>query len=356
MVACSRPATVLPPVVVDLEPNVGRAQLELVVDACNEVITEAECLPRGAELEQAPRAVAVVRPRGPHGASVRIEVRLLDSGRSLVRSLRFTRSDPERERWRSVGLAIATLVGEARRLEGEESESAEAEPPPPPLPEPEPEPEPPQQPRREPRPEPEAAPEPAPGVEVVEEDDEEPGARDAAAAEDARARRAPRGVFIGVGVLVGPALDDGSWRGGGSVRGGWATDAGWVLLGEASYAARAFEADAYTASWLALSLGAGRHFALADALGLTLSAQLGVQRLELEAALAGERQATSAYNPRLTLGGELWWVPGNKLGVWGAVQAHTIFRRSDLVVAGARTVSTWPVDVSGALGLGWWID
>src|SRR5262245_9780545 len=117
----------LPPVVVDLGPEVGRPQLEIVLEACNEAIARGVCVPEGAGGEEAPRALAVARAADRTVRVVRIEVRLPgDDGASFVRELRFARRDPVSERWRTVGLAIATLVGEGEQRAREEDADTSA--------------------------------------------------------------------------------------------------------------------------------------------------------------------------------------------------------------------------------------
>jgi hypothetical protein len=323
---------VLPPIVVDLGPNVAAAELQHVLEACNEVVAEGACLPQGEPGAEEPRAIAVARTEDRAARVVQIEVRLLHSEQPpLVRRLRFTREDPARERWRSVGLAIATLVGEGQRAEQEQEARAAGEP--------------------EAGQEPPAAPPPAPPPPPVQaaatRDDPEQ------AVEPARPVIPLDGVFIGVGVFGGPALDDGSARVGASLRGGWSSPAGFCVLGSASYSVRAVGTSSFSVSWLSLEAGVGYRFWLTDELSAALGLQVGVQQLRFEASARGEQSSRAVYNPLATLGVDGWWLPWPGFGFWAALDVHTIGRKSELFVVDTLTVSTLPLDVTGLLGVGW---
>jgi hypothetical protein len=327
---------VLPPIVVDLGPNVAPAEVQYVLDACNEVVAEGECVAEGTQgLVDAPRALAIARNADRRGRSVRIEVRLTDAEqRSLVRTLLFTPEDPARERWRSVGLAIATLVGEGQRAEAAE-QAARAASEPAPATEPAA-----TEPPVEPPPPP---PEPASEVRaatVVVEDEREPVVP-------------LDGIYIGVGVFGGPALDDGSGRVGVSLRGGWASPAGFSVLGSASYSVRATSGDEFAVSWLSFTAGLGYRLWLTDWFTAAVNAQAGVQQLRFEATQGGVINETQVVNPLVSLGVDGWWLPWQHFGIWLALEGHTIFRRSELFVGDTLSASTQLVDFTALLGVGW---
>lgn len=161
------------------------------------------------------------------------------------------------------------------------------------------------------------------------------------------------GVFIGIGVLGGPALDDGSGRVGASLRGGWVSHAGLMLLGSASYSMRAASSNTIDVAWLSFEAGVGYRFWLSDELSLGLSAQAGLQSLRFEASARSVVRAESVLNPVATLGVDGWWLPWPGFGLWLALDAHSIGRKSELFVADTLAVSTLPVDVTGLLGIGW---
>lgn len=325
----------MPPIVVDLGPQVTRAELQYVLDACNEVVAEGVCLPQGEISLDQPRAVALVKRRAQW---VEIEVRLSDGEQPpLLRTLRFTREDPPRERWRSVGLAIATLVGEGQRAEQAEQAAREAEAP---VSAPEPAE---AEPAASAPPPVVTQPAPRPPPPVV--------APPAARAEDEVL--AQHGVFIGVGVFGGAALDDGTGRLGASLRGGWLSRSGILLLGSASYSLRAVSDDTLDVTWLAFEAGVGYQFTLSNELSLGLSVQAGIEQLRFEASAGGVESSTSVRNPVLTLGVDGGWQPWHAFGFWLALDAHSIGRKSELFVADTLVVSTLPVQVTGLLGIRW---
>ena len=332
------PRPVLPPIVVDLGPQVTRAELQYVLDACNEVVADGVCLPKGDASLEEPRAIAIAKRTA---SVIEIEVQLMDSQQPpLLRTLRFTREDPARERWRSVGLAIATLVGEGQRAEEEAVQAArEAEAPAsatePAQAPPEPSPAPPVV---------AAAPSPAPPV-VAESPPQ--------AARDQDEVIAQHGVFLGVGAFGGSALDDGSGRLGASLRGGWLSRSGILLLGSASYSLRAGSDDALDVTWLAFEAGVGYSVSLSNQLSLGLSVQAGVEQLRFEASAGGVESSTSVLNPVLTLGVDGGWQPWDAFGFWVALDAHSIGRKSELFVADTLVASTLPVQVTGLLGIRW---
>lgn len=326
----------LPPIVVDLGPNVAAAEIQYVLEACNDVISGSECVAEGSQsLVDTPRALAIARNVDRRGRAVRIEVRLMSSEQPpLVRTLRFTPEDPARDRWRSVGLAIATLVGEGQRAEEAEQAAREASEPEPAAPEPAPPP---------PRPPPPAPPPPPSEPREV-----------TVVIEDERVPVVPLdGVYLGAGVFGGPALDDGSGRIGVSVRGGWASPAGFSLLGSASYSVRATSGDEFTVSWLSFEAGAGYRLWLTDSFTAGVNLQAGVQQLRFEATDEGAVSSTSVVNPLLTLGVDGWWLPWQDFAFWLALDAHTIFRKSELFVADTLSARTQAVDFTGLVGVGW---
>jgi hypothetical protein len=328
------PEPMLPPIVVDLGPHVTPTELAYVLAACNEVVATGACLPKGEATLVAPRALAIAKRAE---RVVEIEVRLSGSEQPpLVRTLSFTQEDPPRERWRSVGLAIATLVGEGQRAEAAVQAAREAESPGSTV---------------EP-----AETEPA-ETEPAETEPRAPVAADDLPAAVHEGAQVPRqgGVFVGLGVFGGPALDDGSGRVGASLRGGWLSRAGIMVLGSASYSVRAVSDDPIDVSWLAFEAGLGHRFWLSDELSLGLSARAGVQRLRFEASSGSAIQSRSVLNPVGTLSIEGGWLPWRGFGVWLALEAHSGGRRSELFVADTLALSTYPVDVTGLLGIHWLI-
>jgi hypothetical protein len=332
----------LAPVIVDLGPDVGARELQVVVDACNDAISKGVCVPEGEAGGEAARAVATARPADDAVLVVRIEVRLSWSeGTPIVRELEFSPRDPLRERWRSVGLAIATLVGEGEQQRAR-AESLESAPEPAP-PEPEPEP-------------PAAEPTPPPPVlnaaprEVEPEEEEEP---------EPAAPRVPfehRPVFIGLGAFTGPGFGDGAWRLGGNLRAGWHGVSGWQLTTSVGYAWRTSE-DPFTAAWFSLDAGVGYRLALSDAFSVGAMVFGGAQRARFEVLAAGVSRSEAIWNPRVGLGLDARWRVSPGFGFWAAAEATSPGRQSRLfLLPGEPPIQGSAVDATATVGLGWWLD
>ncbi|HTV18486.1 MAG TPA: hypothetical protein VMG12_07440 [Polyangiaceae bacterium] len=343
----------LAPVVVDLGPDVGPREVQIVVDACNRAISQGVCLAESNAGDEAPRAVAVARAADDAVRVVRIEVRVAsdEGGEAIVRELVFGRRDPLRERWRSVGLAIATLVGEGEQRAREEAEEdAAAAPAPPPEPE-APAPEAPAPESAAPEP-PEALP-PAPPSVVVPEREEEP---EPEAPEVPRVPFEHRSVFVGVGGFTGPGLGDGAWRVGGVLRGSWQARSGLSLGGSLGYAWRASSSE-FTAEWFSLEAGVGYRWDATDALSFGALALGGAQRARFEVRAAGVDRAEARWNPRAALELDGRWRATQGFGLWLDAEGSTTGRESRLFVTPERDpIRSSPVEVSVAAGLGWWIE
>jgi hypothetical protein len=105
----------VPAVVVDIDSReVPVVLAEALVRACSSALPEGECAYEEEDNGSPPPLVAVVAWKGAGERSVEIEVTATARGDStrVSKSLRFRREDPRKERWRSVGLTIATLARE----------------------------------------------------------------------------------------------------------------------------------------------------------------------------------------------------------------------------------------------------
>lgn len=364
----------LPPVVVDLGPDVGRPQLEIVLEACNEAIARGVCVPEGSAGDEAPRARALARAADRTVRVVRIEVRLAGGdGASFVRELRFARRDPVSERWRTVGLAIATLVGEGEQRvfqeDGEASAPAPAEPAPSasqpetaaPLPEPapsasaaapsasQPEPELEAEETEEPPPPPERSERrPAREPEVVFEPQEPEPPLD----------WSHRPLFLGLGAVVGSGFDAGTWRSGGRLRGGWHFESGLTLLASAGYALGSAEEPSI--AWLTFDAGVGYRFALSERLNVGASLFAGAERarFELPATAPSEpvSQSEARFSPRLGLAGDVWWRAAPMFGFWASLEGSTSGRETRVFIAPDREPATsLPVALALSAGFGFWL-
>lgn len=332
----------LAPIVVDLGPDVAATAVQLVLDACNEVIARGVCVVDDGSLREVARATALARPDGSVEV-VRIEVTLPEQGTaSLVRELHFSARDPVVERWRSVGLAIATLVGEGERQE-EQERAADAPAPPP---------------------GPQSAESPPPVAPVSSPSTSAALPTRAVPTEPELNRTAPSGsqsapfqgsVLAGLGALIGPAFDDGSWRIGAQARLGWVAPLGWQLLGSFKYSLRALQPPTYTATWLSAELEAGYRFDLSERLSSAVSLHAGAQHLSFEALSNGVSASQRFFNPLLGASVDAWWSAAQGFALWAALDVSSIGRETRVYVAEELVGRSEPVDVSFSLGVGWWV-
>jgi hypothetical protein len=393
----------LPPVIVDLGADVGARDARVILAACNDAITNGVCLPTGSPEGERPRAIAVVRAADRRVLLVRIEVRLDpesdgegppgedDAARSgatelpIIREIRFVPRDPLRERWRSVGLAIATLVGEGeRRAREEEAEERAPETPAPAapaLPAPalatEPERAPPETESVQP-----AARSPAPAsserpadAELVRAPDarasdadpndvDEAEPDEAAEALDSGERVDPvaaprmpfehRPFFVGIGVLTGPGFGGGAWRAGGHLRAGWQHVAGWQIVTSLGAAWRTSQSE-FTAAWLSLDAGVGYRWLTSNALSLGAHVFGGAEGTRFEVLARAEESTEVRLNPRAGLALDGRWRLGPSIGAWVGAEVSSIGRERRLFIAPEREpIVGSAIELALSLGVGWW--
>jgi len=275
----------LPPVVIELSTADAASPLApLMMRACSDAVVDGEC--QGGDSDDATARAVVIVAWDDERRQARIEIGVRRQGKSqwASRKLLFKDSDPEAERWRTVGLVIGTLVGQAERDAQQEAQPPAAAPKPAKIA------------ARPAQPRPEGPPAPRP------------------------ARMPPR-LWIGGELVTGPALDDGTWRIGGAV--GVVYDVPeWPMLGSASVRALARPADdrAVEARWLGAALGLGvRHHPI-DVLRTEARGELVVERID--ASVNGARRDSAG---RTTPGARLTLGAGPKLGDWGLVLVSAEF-------------------------------
>ncbi|HKO90182.1 MAG TPA: hypothetical protein VJU61_03455 [Polyangiaceae bacterium] len=324
----------LPAVVVDLGSQLGPSETTWVLDACNAAIVKGTC-----ELDttttEAPRAVAIVRLRGSEGRGVHIEVGLREADRASwsVRELEFSPQDPSRERWRTVGLVLATLVGE---IEAEEEERQIQE---------------------------ESAPAAAPAASAPGDDSGRENASpivSSAPTVDSQQRanvsRTPvrrPGVFIGAGILGGPGAALEPLRWGAGARAGWISRSGWVLSAAADYSQVSFDAGEIEVGWWRLTAGPGYRTWLSERWSLELGLELGARHLRVAPSAAGSLQS-SVWNPVGAAHVEVWWQALASAGAWTGVTMSSIGRETRLVDRGGEIDVVVPAaEFHALLGL-WW--
>ena len=261
----------LPPVVIELPPrDVASEQAQVLLRACSAAVVDGEC--RLADsYSGAPRAVAIVSWSGEYSRA-RIELGIkAGAARWRERRLEFKPADPVAERWKSVGLVIGALVGEA------EQESK----PKPPKPAPES-----PAPKPVPAPVPSAKPEPPP-----------PPPPELAT------------IFFDAGAVVGPGMSSGRLRLGGEVGLGGRSGPVLILL-HGRYQARPERSDEVTLHWASGSLGAGVLNRITPWFSLELTAHAVAERVEASISEPPTDSASRwAFGGRVRGAGALWLTP-----------------------------------------------
>lgn len=293
-----------PTVVIDA-PAADRASplAPLMIEVCSHGIAEGRCALASDEedAEQArARAVAILSWADAAHRVARIEVglRLADRAQWLSRTIEFRPEDAPPERWRAVGLIIATLVGDVLHEE-----------PPPPSPAPPP-----------------VAPVPPPAPETA-----------IAPVASPVPRRTHDLAWLDLGLLLAPGLDTGAARRGAALHASWAP---WLppvfaTLGVSFAGAPRDGATSVGATWTTVWAGAG---AVVSAAGnaLRFDGRLeGVVQL-LDASVTTPAAADgSRWLGGGRIGLDVAWMPDASFGVVASAEGS--------LLAGATTV-----DVQGA--------
>lgn len=321
----------MPTVIVDLGADATPERIAWVLDACNDAIGAGRCVTEAAAGEAPPRAVAIVRVRAGAERVVRIEVgeRGNEHAEWSLRELHFETGDPPAERWRSVGLALATLVGELDPDDDvsppEQLDSAPA----PPEPEPEP---PPADARR-------ASPESPPPIDTAPHF-ELPIER-------------PR-AFIGLGILGGQGSVEQPVRWGGGLSAGWISAAGLSLGVTGDYSTLTTEQGRLKLDWLRLTASVGYRYWLSERWSLGGALHAGVRRLGADLdSDAGLRQS-AAWSPLASARVDAWWQAMAFGGLALAADLSSIGRRTRILDRESEPITDVPLgDFTVSLGV-WW--
>lgn len=264
----------LPPVVIELSAaDAQSVHAPTLVQACSSAVTEGGCQ-LGPETG-ATRAVVIVS-WDPEHRRAHLQIGAVRGGKDqwATRELYFRESDPLPERWKSVGLIIGTLVGEAEReQEAARKAEASASTPPPIAP---------------------ASSQPKPTKALP------------TAPEPPRSGRVwPDRVWLGVELAAGPALDDGSWRFGPGLMGMYeARELNLVALAGARYLQRPKDSHEVSMRWLELSLGPGVAYEPSPGLRLEGTTEALAQRVDASA------ESDSGGN----------WALGMRIGITGGAE------------------------------------
>ena len=338
-----------PPIVVDLGMSPSNAPVQWVLEACSAASSAGPCEIATEDPDEPPRAVAIVRA-GEAGLSVRIEVgvqRTSTGALWLNRELRFAPGDPLRERWRSVGLAVATLAGEVERQVIEETETADGQaldssagaqleagdsPPAPAL-----------------------APENNETVASSEQPERDAGASSWSWPSFPSLPAPLPTFFVGVGAVVGqPLLGTAPrWGVAGSLRS--SLGSGWQWSIAADYATQSADSGSLDASWLSVMPGFGHRFELGSRLSIHAEANVGARRLRYEGQAEGIRDEQSRWNVQLGASAGLWWRATSSLGIWATgTYSSSLAESRALDARDAGTLALIPsAGISAAFGLGW---
>jgi hypothetical protein len=356
----------LPAVVIDLGTQVAPAEAASVLEACNAAIVAGSCELEAAASEP-PQAIAIVRWSGSEQRRVRIEVGLREAERPAwsVREVAFSPGDPLRERWRTVGLVIATLAGELDTAQDENETARPVAPAGSTL---------------------KQSAEAATSSSGAQAADEQPAVQPAAPAVTARttppsaprpaaqlpqppppsdAASSPLGAhelarlpiarpetFVAAGVLAGEGADFDPMRWGGALRAGWISPPGWVFSVAADYS-RFDLGSTLDAAWLRMAAGAGYHLWFAERWSAELSLELGARALSVDPNAAGSIQSTS-WSPQGALRGEAWFQALSAAGVWAGLTASSIGRETRLLGTDSQPEVVVPlIELHGMIGL-WW--
>ena len=282
----------IPTVVIETPPaERATPNAAVMVEACSHAVFEGECAlasEGGDDADTQAQAVAIVTWSGGEHRVARVEVGLRRAARGewLSRMIEFTRDDAPAERWKAVGLVIATLVGQTLHVE----------PPPPPAPPPPP-PAPPGPPRAE-----------------------TPPSRTGPPSHDA--------AWLDVEALLAPGLDTGAARRGGSLRVAWAPlRLPLFATAGAAYAWTPRDAaSGLASSWITLALGVG---AVTSAAGgaLRFDARLEAlaQRFDVSAvSAAGASDEGSRWLSGARLGVDAAWLPARFVGVVASAEGSLL--------------------------------
>jgi hypothetical protein len=236
-----------------------------MVEACTRAIAHGRCALVSETLEteqQESPAVAIVAWDDPRGRTARIEVGLRRTARDSwrTRTIEFAPQDAQEERWRSIGLVIATLTGEA-------TSNSDVAPPPPRL---------------------EEAPRPRP------------------AALPAIPRRSMQ-AWADLGVVLAPGLDNGAAQRGVDLRAGWAPTAQplFISVGARFTGSPRDVSTGVSVAWTTLAAGVG------------VVTRAASDELRFDARLEGiaERIGASVVASDGTSDSQSRWVGGARLGL-----------------------------------------
>jgi hypothetical protein len=320
-----------------------------LLEACSASVRDGACVLSTQETTEPRIAVATVRWGDPSQRDVLIEVHLTsDASVARTRTIVFKESDALVERWRSVGLTVATLVGDALapktadagaqstapsgtaafplqqgaasgQQSSEPAAAAAAAVPPngaaPPI-----------------------VANPAPAQDTAEREGPRDGRRD---------EKLPRTFWAGLSGTLGPGLDQGAWRIGALVDAGY-RPANLPIFARVSfeYATRGTDSEGLFVHWTTATIGGGGVLGT-GALRAEPHLGLGVENVHAAASDGVTGKSDSGNQLGLTFHGGLDGVfQLSRLGIVAFLQGKQALAATRIVVKGQ------PVGTSPATGWG----
>jgi hypothetical protein len=291
-------------VVVDMGADAAPDQTAWVLEACSRAITNGRCVADAPGDQESPAAVAIVRVKDVDGRLVRIEVGRRRDERAAwsVREIEFAAADPPSECWRSVGLALATLVGEIEELDRieETDEPAQAE---------------------------------------VEAEMPKPNGASASAVSitpvDARVAtedpapdvpfERPR-AFLGAGALAALGSESTPVRWGAGGRFDWIFGSGLGLSFRGDYS-RVAVSPVLDLDWLRIASGVGYRYFASDSWSFGLAFRAGVRGLGVRAEDdEGGSRSLRTWSPLVAGSADAWWQVASFGGLWLELELGSIGR------------------------------
>jgi hypothetical protein len=276
----------------------------VVLSACSEALKHRTCTSADEQDRAAPVPSAtafIAWPEG-EGRHVRVTLERFDAatGRRVERDTRFGDADPVIERWRTIGLVIAALVGESD------------------------------------------------------------ASRDAAVEMESRPSslrgRSLAASWLGLSGFAGPGLDDGSVRLGAAIHGAVGVRSSAVFfLGSAGHALRPVDDRSLDVGWTTFAFGAGAraHIPSAD-LELRVRVELLLEHL---LASSVSRNAVSGgggrWSPGLRCGGDVLWPASGPLGVTLGFSAWSLSGGTAIQLDQQKLSSSRWFSYAGLLGAEW---
>jgi hypothetical protein len=309
---------------VDPGPS-GSRDVAVLIESCTRALPSGRCYEDAGGAEGAPTATARVSWLDEWNAHIEARVEAAGPG-ALTRDLTFAHDDAKLERFRSVGLAIATIVDQ---LEIQRTQAAAAEPPPAPKP--------------PPPASAEVAPTPPPGTPAEDR-----------AAPPTPTSTEPQPESVEVGGLLGTGLIGRAPRVGLRVRiAHRLLPSPLFVAASGSYALLATSATP-SVSWSDLSLGGGLHFDAAS-VGLETGASFVLSHASATAPDPATRanDTVTTWLPGLALEARIVWPEGSRLAATMGAEGVWLLKRLRITNAGEEVarVAAYSVGVSGGVRL-----